>query len=220
MKRTFNQDKVPGHNQWTSAELKLISKLRTPAAVQSFLDTLRYSVDSFYRSPRRVLKERVAHCADGAVFAAAVLRHLGYRPLLVDLLADDDDDHILAVFKGPCGWGAVSKSNTVGLRYREPVHRTIRDLVISYFEWYFNLKRKKTLRSFSRPFSLARYDRLDWISRDSTLDLIMEKLDAVPHTSLLTPSTIRNLRPVDERSFRGGLYGTRWEGLYGFKKKA
>lgn len=203
---------------WTAQERSVLSRLRTPADIQSFLDTLTYSIDDFYRCPRRVLRERVAHCADGAVFAAAALQNIGYDPLLVDLLAKRDDDHILAVFRGKHGWGAVSKSNTVGLRYREPVHRTLRELVLSYFEWYFNLEREKTLRSYSRPVNLRRFNRFAWLFEDEALDSIMDALEKVPHLPVIPRSAVRTLRPVDQRSFKGGLYGTRWKGLYGYRK--
>ena len=203
---------------WTQKEKSVLARLRTPADIQTFLDTLRYSIDDFYRCPRRVLKDRTAHCADGAVFAAAALRRIGYMPLLVDLLAERDDDHILAVFRGKSGWGAVAKSNTVGLRYREPIHRTLHELVMSYFEWYYNLKREKSLRSYSRPVNLNRFDRLNWEFDGKALDVIMEHLEKIPHRPILPRTAIASLRPVDERSFRGGLFGTRWEGLYGNRK--
>ena len=203
---------------WATEERSVLSRLRSPGDIQTYLDTLRYSVDSFYRCPRRVLRDRIAHCADGAVFAAAALRNIGYKPLLVDLIAQRDDDHILAVFRGEYGWGAIAKSNTVGLRYREPIHRNLHELVLSYFEWYYNLKREKTLRTYSHPLDLSRFDRLNWMTDDKALDSIMEALEELPHKPLLPPAAIKGLRVVDERSFKGGLFGTRWEGLYGYKE--
>src|SRR4029077_11066820 len=99
------------------------------------------------RSPRRVLRERRVQCMDGALFAAAALRLQGHRPLLLDLEAWHDDDHVLALFRGPHGWGAMGRSNYSGLRYRDPIYPTLRTLALSYFESYFNLRRQKTLRS-------------------------------------------------------------------------
>jgi hypothetical protein len=92
-------------------------------------------------SPRRVLRERTAHCLEGAVFAAAALRVLGFPPLLLDLEAVQDTDHVVAVFRSRGHWGAIAKSNFSGLRYREPVYRSVRELIMSYFDGYINLRR-------------------------------------------------------------------------------
>ncbi len=125
-------------------------------------------------SPRRVLRERTAHCLEGAVFAAAALRVLGFPPLLLDLEAVQDTDHVVAVFRSRGHWGAIAKSNFSGLRYREPVHRSLRELVMSYFEGYINLRGDRTLRAYSRPVDLARFDRrparLDDDRRGSLVD--------------------------------------------------
>ena len=110
-------------------------------------------------SPRRVLRERTAHCLEGAVFAAAALRVLGFPPLLLDLEAVQDTDHVVAVFRSRAHWGAIAKSNFSGLRYREPVYRSVRELVMSYFDGYINLRGDRTLRAYSRPVDLARFDR-------------------------------------------------------------
>src|SRR5262245_6236544 len=126
---------------WNAAERKLLAKLRTPAHIQEFLENTAYSTDDFYRSPRMVLADRRAHCFDGATFAAAALERLGFPPLLVDMRAYRDDDHVLAVYKVNGAWGCVAKSNFVGLRGRDPVYRTLRELSMSYFECYFNLER-------------------------------------------------------------------------------
>ena len=106
-----------------------------------------------------MLRERTAHCLEGAVFAAAALRVLGFPPLLLDLEAVQDTDHVVAVFRSRGHWGAIAKSNFSGLRYREPVHRSVRELVMSYFDGYINLRGDRTLRAYSRPVDLARFDR-------------------------------------------------------------
>ena len=121
----------------TKSELQLFVKLKTPFKVQEFLDSIPYSDEERYRCPRSVLQDRKAHCYDGAVFAAAALRMIGYPPLLVDMLPNNrDDDHILAVFRRKKRWGAVAKSNFSGLRFREPVYRGLHELIMSYFESY------------------------------------------------------------------------------------
>jgi hypothetical protein len=154
-----------------------------------------------------VLSERKAQCMDGALFAAAALRLQGHPPLLVDLEGVWDTDHVLAVFRGEGGWGALARSNFSGLRFREPIHRTIRDLVASYFESYFNLRRQKTLRRYSRPVSLRRFDARRWMTAEEDLWDIPEHLVGVRHYRLLTLSQERSLGTVDRRTFEAGLVG-------------
>ncbi len=144
---------------------------------------------------------------DGALFAAAALRLQGHPPLLVDLEGVWDTDHVLAVFHGRGGWGAVARSNYSGLRFREPIHRTIRDLVASYVESYFNLRRQKTLRRYSRPLSLARFDDRGWMTAEEDLWYVAEHLVGLRHYRLLTPAQENALGPVDRRMFEAGLVG-------------
>jgi hypothetical protein len=125
-----------------------------------------------------------------------------------------DDDHVIAVFRRHGRWGAVAKFNFVGLRFREPIHRTSRELVLSYFEPFYNLDGEKTLRAYSRPVDLSAFDRLDWIANDAAVDFIGERLDAARHYPLLSRSMIATLRPVDRRSFRAGMMGANAAGLY------
>jgi len=199
---------------WTKAELAAFRRLSTPERIQRHLDGLAYRAEEAAACPRRVLLECRAHCLDGALFGAAALRRLGHPPALLDLRAVRDDDHVLAVFRERGGWGAVAKSNFVGLRYREPIHRTLRELVISYFEQYFNLDGEKTLREFSAPLSLRQFDRLGWEFRDDPIPAIGERLDALRHWRLLTPAQERRLAAVDRRSMEGGMVGTVAEGVY------
>ncbi len=199
---------------WTPAERRILTAFASPRAIQDWLDALDYNEESVYRSPRHVMATRRAHCFDGALFAAAALRQLGHPPLIVDLAAVRDDDHVLAVFRRGKHWGAVAKSNCVGLRYREPVHRTVRELVMTYFEQYYNLNGEKTLRRFSRPLNLARLDRLEWQSSDEHLDDVVAALEATRHETILTPAMIRQLSLTDRRSFDAGLLGSNPKGLY------
>ena len=205
----------PAPDGWTRAELRVLGRLRTPGHIQDFVDGLDYRAENDPGSPRRVLAERRANCYDGALLAAAALRRLGHRPLLVDLQAVRDDDHVLAVFRERGHWGAVAKSNFAGLRFREPVFRTVRELALSYFEDYFNLRGEKTLRNHSLPFDLARFDRLGWTFRDDHLLDIAGWLDDSPHRSLLTTAMVRGLRRVDRRSMRSGMVGTDLAGVHG-----
>jgi hypothetical protein len=156
----------------------------------------------------------MAHCFDGALFAAAALRHLGHRPVIVDILAENDDEHILALFRRHGHIGAVSKSNFAGLRYREPVYRTIRELVLSYFESYYNVAREKTLRGYWAPLDLARLDRYDWMTSDANLEEVEKALDRQRVIQLVTPAMAAEFVAVDERSYQAGLVGANPAGLY------
>jgi hypothetical protein len=192
----------------TRHEAAFLRGLTPPWRVQRFLDGLDYDVrGEGCRSPRRVLRERKVQCMDGALLGAAALRLQGHRPLIVDLEAVFDDDHVLAVFRQDGGWGAVARSNYSGLRYREPLYRTIRDLALSYFENYFNLRRQKTLRRFSRPVDLSRFDKRRWMTAEEDLWDIPEFLVDVRHYPLITKAQVARLGTVDRRMFHGGLVG-------------
>ncbi|MFO1434593.1 MAG: hypothetical protein U1F76_31685 [Candidatus Competibacteraceae bacterium] len=199
----------------TESEHQLIANLDTPNSIQHFLDDLTYSTEEIYRCPLRVLRERVGHCFDGALFAAAMLRRLGHPPSILDMLPNDrDDDHLLALFKRDDHWGAVAKSNFVGLRFREPIYRNLRELILSYFEQYYNVAREKTLRGYTRPLNLQAFDKQDWMTRDEPLEAIAQRLDEIPRFSLLTERMIAGLTLVDERSCQAGLIGANEAGLY------
>ncbi len=193
---------------------RALARFTSVAAIQLYLDSIRYSADPFGRAPLRVLRDRTASCFDGALLAAAAMRRLGHPPLLVDLRAVRDDDHVIAVFRRHGHWGAVAKSNFVGLRFREPIHRTLRELALSYFEAFYNVDGEKTLRSYSRPVDLSAFDGLDWVERDAAVDVIGERLDAAHHHPLLSRGMIAALQPVDRRSFRAGMQGAIGAGLY------
>jgi hypothetical protein len=199
-------------------QLRLVSGLTSPLKIQEFLDSVPYSAEEVYRSPLSVLRDGKAHCFDGALFAAAALRRIGYPPLIVYMLAERDDDHLLAVYQRHGYWGAVAKSNCVGLRYREPVHRSLRELVMSYFDDYFNIEGEKSLRGYTAPIDLAQYDHLDWMTRDPGLDTIAEELDKRRKFKIMTKDMLANLAPVDKRSYDAGFLGSDWAGLYDPKK--
>ena len=195
-------------------ELKLISGLTSPVKIQAFLDSIPYSAEDIYRCPARVLRDRKAHCFDGAMFAAAALRRLGYPPLILDMLPHNDDDHLLALYQREGHWGAVAKSNFVGLRFREPVYRTLRELVMSYFEDFYNVDHEKTLRGYTVPLNLSALDPLNWMTCDETMDAISDKLDKTRKVYLLTDKMVASLALVDERSYQAGLMGVNAAGLY------
>jgi hypothetical protein len=195
----------------TPAETRTLKSLKTPEKIQRFLDhDIAYNKEpdgDTIRSPRRVLRDRTAHCFEGALFAAAALRVQGFPPLLLDLEAVRDDDHVLAIFRQHNHWGAIAKSNYTGLRFREPVYRTLRELVLSYFESYFNLAREKSLRNYSRPVNLTRFDHIAWMTTEADLWPVAEHLVAIPHTPLLPATPRRKFARVDGRLFAAGLVG-------------
>ncbi|MFB3778981.1 MAG: hypothetical protein ACE141_15285 [Bryobacteraceae bacterium] len=192
-------------------ERAVFRKLTRPDKIQRFLDDLAYNKERggpTCHSPRRVLELGMAHCMEGALLGAAALRVLGHPPLLLDLEAVRDDDHVLAVFRERGCWGALAKSNYAGLRFREPVYRTLRELAISYFEHYFNLKGEKTLRRYSRPVNLQRFDRIGWMTSGEDVWEIPEYLAGIRHTPLLTPEMERSLSRMDARLMAAGQVGT------------
>jgi len=179
--------------------------------VQRALDAMPYHLARTAWSPRRILAERTAHCLEGAIFAAAALRVLGFPPLLLDLEAVQDTDHVVAVFRVDGRWGAIAKSNFAGLRYREPVYRDLRELAMSSFDAYMNLRGERTLRAYSAPVDLSRFDRrhAGWMTTAAELWWVAEHLVVIPHRSLLTPRMTRRLSTVDGRSRSAALVGYR-----------
>ncbi len=196
---------------FTPAEFRKLRSLKTPHGIQRFMDDMPYHLATTCWSPRRVLRENIGHCLEGAIFGAAALRVLGYPPLVIDLEAERDTDHVLAVFRERGHWGALAKSNYAGCRYREPVYRSLRELAMSYFEDYFNLFGERTLRRFSRPVNLARFDALTWMTSEKSVWFIPEYLCDIFHYPLLTPAQEKNLHRLDKRSYDAGLHGHRWE---------
>ena len=200
-------------NKPTTTLLRLPRGLRSPDAIQRFLDDLLYNKEKdgeTARSPRRVLETGEAHCFEGALLAAAALRRLFQPPLVVQLRAVRDDDHVLAVFRERPGagcWGAIAKSNYSGLRFRSPVYRSLRELVMSYFEAYYNLGGKKSLRAFARPVDLARFDGRGWETAGENLWDVSSYLATRRFTPVLTRAQVRALRPMDRRLYDAGLVG-------------
>ena len=194
----------------TPSESRLLRRLSTPERVQKYLDSLSYNLErggATYRSPRRVIRDGTAHCAEGAFLAAAAFRLQGRPPLIIDLESIRDDDHVLAVYRDGGAWGAVATSKFAGLRFRAPVYRTIRELALSYFEDYYNWGGERTLRAYSRPVSLARFDRIDWITTEKELWPIVLHLATVPHTRLITSAMAKRLHRLDHRSYAAGTLG-------------
>ncbi len=183
-------------------------KLHTPAKIQDFLNTMPFNFETLgdtCKSPRRVLAERKAQCMEGAMFAATALRLLGHPPLVVDLESTDDDhDHVIAVFKVRGRWGAISKTNHAVLRYREPIYASVRELVMSYFHEYFLKDGRKTMRAFSRPVNLARFDGQNWMTSEEPVWFVPEHLCDIPHQAILKTKDVVALRKADDVEISAG----------------
>lgn len=210
----MNRDECHDTRFWTERELEIFQPLASPFAIQRFLDEIPYSADPVYRCPRSVLRDRKAHCFDGALFAAAALRRLGYTPCVLDMLAERDDDHLLALFREDGFWGSIAKSNFVGLRFREPIYKTLRELVMSYFEDFYNIEGEKTLRGYTLPLDLSRFDRIDWMMRDEGLDKIADALDRQRRYEIISKTQTERLQKMDERSYQAGMLGVNPDGLW------
>jgi hypothetical protein len=193
--------------------------LTSPALIQAFLDRTPYSTEEFNICPRRVFELGVANCMDGALLAAAALRRLGHPPLIIDLLPEPgtDDDHILTIYRQGGCFGAIAKSNFTCLRSREPVYRSLRELVMTYFDVFFNVAGMKTLRGYSRPVRLSAFDGLDWEIRDAGVEAIERHLYTLKPVPVITAEMAARLSPMDDISYRAGLLDSDPKGLYKIK---
>lgn len=209
MRRTLEEHLTPDQR-------RILAGLDSPFRIQTFLDALPYADEKFNRCPLRVLQDGRGNCFDGALFAAVALRRLGHPPVIVDLLAapGTDDDHTIAIYRQNGFLGAVAKSNCVGLRFREAVYRSLRELVISYFEFYFNVEGEKTLREYTLPLNLEPFDHLDWTCSDDGLEPIIRRLGKLRRYPLITPQMAAALSPVDARTYEAGFLGANPAGLY------
>lgn len=194
--------------KYISSEIKLFKRLDSPKKIQDYLNSLKFNFekqgDTCY-SPRMVIKNKKAHCMEGAMFAAAVLEFHGYEPLVLDLRSEAHDfDHVVTLFKQFGCFGAISKTNHAVLRYREPIYKTVRELAMSYFHEYFDKKGRKTLREYSGPFNLSKFNKLDWRTTEKNLFDIPNYLDKIKHFKILSPRQIKNLRTADKIEIKTG----------------
>lgn len=195
---------MTSNHGFTPKELRKLRSLKNPHGIQKFLDAMPYHLADTAWSPRKVLAENTSHCFEGAMLAAAALRANGYPPLIIDFEAERDTDHVLGIYRERGHWGAVAKSNYTGCRYREPVYRTLRELALSYFDVYFGPAKERSLRTFSRPVNMARFDHLDWMTTHKPLWFVAEYLFTISHTPLLRPGMVKHLHRLDDRSYRAG----------------
>ena len=186
------------HALLSPSEHRLFARLDTPQKIQDFLDRLPVNFGlkgDTAMSPRRTINANMAHCAEGAILAAAALGYHGRRPLLMDIRAlPSDQDHIIALFQERGLWGAISKTNHAILRWRDPIYRSVRELAMSYAHEYCLPGGKKSMLSFSKPFSLARYTPKSWVIAPEDLDWLLVDLDTSPHMPVAPPRVLRGRR--------------------------
>jgi len=196
-------------SDFSSSELKILKSLKNPSKIQSFLNTLPINFElngDTCQSPKSVLQSKTAHCMEGAMLAATALRFHGYKPLIMDFEATSDDfDHVIAIFKQFGYYGSISKTNHAVLRYREPIYKNPRELALSFFHEYFlNKNGKKTLRTFSKPVNLARFDKKGWMTSSEPVWFIPEYLTEIKHFPILKRKQILNLRKADKIEIQAG----------------
>ena len=199
------------------SQRSVFRNLKSPIAVQEYLDSIPYKAEELDRSPLRVMTDGQAHCLDGGIFAALALWRIGFRPLILDLVPAPgmDDDHVLAVFQVDGLWGTLAKSNYPNLRYREPVHRSLRELAMTYFEFYFDLQREKTLRAYTRPLDLSRLQDRSWMWSEEGVKAVSRCLYKLKPIPLISEASAAHLSLADERSYKAGTYGTDFSWAYG-----
>ena len=185
----------------TRAMATRLAGLRTPERIQDFVSRLRWNYQTdgpTALSVVGVLRQDQAHCIEGAFVAACTLWLNGYPPLLIDLgAARGDVDHVMAIFRSGRYWGAISKSNSPFLRYRDPIYRNLRELAVSFFPQYVK-RRRKTLRTYSLPVDLRRHDPALWVTRDGFCHEMVDVLTGARHFNILPAEGQSKLRPIDE----------------------
>ncbi len=196
--------------------LDLLKSLHNPAQIQTYLDELPYVSEDLNRTPHKVMLDRQCHCLDGGLFAALALSRIGFPARIIDLVPEPgiDDDHVLAIFQVDGFYGAIAKSNFAGLRYREPVYRNLRELVMSYFEVFFNADGAKTMRGYTRPLNLSAYDRFKWQTNQEGTDLVVSRFYQMKMIPVINNGQFSRLLPVDPRSYQAGMLGSDPKGLY------
>ncbi len=198
------------------ANLEIFLSLKTPFQIQAYLDSIPYVGEDLNRSPRLVMEDEQCHCLDGGLLAALALQQIGLKAKIIDLVpeAGIDDDHVLAIFQINGLYGAVAKSNFSGLRFREPLYRSLRELAMSYFEVFYNIDRIKTLRGYTRILNLSNYNRYAWQTELSGVERVVNRLYSLKMVPVICTEMITKLNLVDDRSYQAGLLGTNMDGLF------
>jgi hypothetical protein len=194
----------------TPREFALLRRLDTPYKIQTYLLALKQNFEhdgESCRTVREVIRSGRAHCIEGAMLAAAALWVHGEPPLVLDMRAEHDFDHVVAIFKRNGCWGAISKTNGIGLRWRDPVYRSLRELAMSYFHEYYNGRSHKTLREYSVPYDLRRLDPSVWVTGKKDCWVVGEKLDEIRHFKLVSGHHLKAVTRRDPFERRIGVLG-------------
>ena len=200
--------------------LAIFYSLDTPFRIQQYLDTLSYQAVERDRSPLNVMRDRQSHCLDGGLLAALALWRIGFPPLLLDIRPDPgvDDDHVLALYQLEGRWGALAKSNYVNLGFREAVHKNLRELVMTYFEHYCSVNHTKTLRGYTRPFDVSKFQPADWAwNEDSTVKLY-QRFYSRKVIPLISPQIAALLNPITERMYSAETLHTDLSWSFGIRE--
>ena len=199
---------------WSENEINELKQLDRPYKIQEFLDNTEYNSTYETRSPKYVLTHKRAHCMEGAMFAAFCLELLGFPPLILDMQAFNDDDHVIAIYKVNGFWGAIAKSNFTTLRFREPVYKSLRELTMSYFDFYLNTLGDKSLRTYSLPYNLNKQNKLQWRTTDNDLEEVGNSLNYIKHFKIINQSQIKNLEVAGDYLLKSSMIGANIAGLY------
>lgn len=186
-----------------------LGRLQTPERIQGFVNRIPWNTEPDGPTARSVmgtLNHHVAHCIEGAFVAAAALALAGHPPLLMDMgAARGDVDHVVALFRRRGLWGAISKSNSPLLRYRDPIYRSLRELSLSFFPQYVK-GRRKTLRTYSVSVDLRKHDPALWVTHEGPIcQEMVDILTMARHFPIVPPEAAVDLRPIDEIERRGSL---------------
>jgi hypothetical protein len=199
---------------WTKSEKAFLKHLNSPERIQSYLDALDYNPVEDAISPRYVMMTGDGHCLEGGFLAAAVLEYHGYLPLMVDLQAENDDHHVITVYKTKHGWGSFSKSNTTTLRGRDPIYSSVRELVMSYFEFYFNLKGEKSLYAYTNPINLNKYNRWNWRTSDENLVDLGRSFNDLVHYEVVDQKLLKSLPRASSKIIEACFLGANPDGHF------
>ena len=192
--------------------------LKTPFAIQEYLDSLTYKGEERDRSPLNVMLDGQSHCLDGGFLAALALWRIGFKPLVIDIVPDPgvDDDHVLALYQIEGRWGALAKTNYINLGFREPVYKDLRELVMTYFEHYVSIHKRKVLTGYTRPIDASRYIHLSWAWDEAGVNILYHKhfygRQAIP---LITKSMAKRLSPVTDKAYQAETLHTNLNESFG-----
>ncbi len=200
--------------EWTSDERRLFRSLNSPFKIQDYLYRLTYNPEYTTSSPRWVMITEEAHCLEGCLFAAAALEFHGHKPVMINLESHDDDYHAITVYKTKTGWGSLSKSNTTLLAGRMPFYQNPRELVMSYFDFFFNTKSRYSLLGFTKPVDLNFYNHWEWRTSDADLNDMGLEISHRPHQKLLKLSELKKLPRVNPKVTQACFLGADESGLF------